>query len=329
VKTAAIVFEAPGVVGLRDIEMPAPTAGEVQVRTEYSTVSVGTERWLLRDLFFEHMAFPLVPGYQRVGRIVAVGDGVDTLRCGERVMATRGQWTGPTRPYGGAHAALVNSAVERVFCVPTEADAIDASGAVIAHVGLKAARRAAIEPGEPVVVFGDGLIGQCTAQAARLRGADVMLVGHHRERLALAARVGLSKTVNRRTDDVREAVRAYAGRAPIAAVFDAVQDREVQMEYLPLLEPGRGQIVYCGYAAGNDWANLGEIQRRQLTTHSVWGIEREPLEAALWLLAAGGLRLRPLITHLVDWRRGPEMYRLVEERTEPFLGITFDWSAWP
>jgi len=43
-------------------------------------------------------------------------------------------------------------------------------------------------------------------------------------------------------------------------------------------------------------------------------------------LAAGQLRLRPLMTHLVSYRRGPEMYHLHAEKSSNFLGLTLDWS---
>ena len=39
------------------------------------------------------------------------------------------------------------------------------------------------------------------------------------------------------------------------------------------------------------------------------------------------MRLRPLVTHLVPYTRGPEMYQMIRQKTEPFLGITLDWEA--
>jgi Zn-dependent alcohol dehydrogenase len=50
-KTAAVVFSAPGQVELREIDMPAPAPDEVQIRTTYSTVSVGTEGWVFQNVF--------------------------------------------------------------------------------------------------------------------------------------------------------------------------------------------------------------------------------------------------------------------------------------
>ena len=66
---------------------------------------------------------------------------------------------------------------------------MDAAGAVVAQVGYNAASRVAMQPGDWVVVYGDGIIGQSAAQAARARGARVILVGHRAERVALAAQV--------------------------------------------------------------------------------------------------------------------------------------------
>jgi threonine dehydrogenase-like Zn-dependent dehydrogenase len=69
------------------------------------------------------------------------------------------------------------------------------------------------------------------------------------------------------------------------------------------------------------------LQQRELTTHFVSGCTRDRMEATLALMAAGQMRIGPLITHLVSYARGPEMYRMILDKNEPFLGITLDWRS--
>ena len=51
------------------------------------------------------------------------------------------------------------------------------------------------------------------------------------------------------------------------------------------------------------------------------------MEATLALMASGKMQVRPLVTHLVPYTRGPEMYRMIVEKKEPFMAITLDWRS--
>ena len=329
-QTEAVVFVGPDRVEVRQIPMPAPGRGEVQVRTSFSTISAGTEGWALRNLFtWQATAYPCVPGYQRVGTIVALGPEVEGWDVGERVMATVGSWSGgDVGPQWGAHVAVANTAARELYRLPPGSDERDAAGAVVAQVGYNAAGRADFAPGDWVLVYGDGLIGQCAAQAARARGARVLLAGHRDERLVLAAAHSADAVVNSRTEaDVPAAVRRHTGGVPVTAVLDSVQTVAAQRQYVPLLEHGRGQIVYCGFTPDTAWADMALLQQRELTTHFVSGWNRARMEATLALLAAGRMALRPLTTHHVSFAEAPTMYRMIREKSEAFLGITLDWTG--
>ena len=74
----AVVFEEPGELDLRDLEIAPPGPGEVLVDVEWTGISTGTEKLLYdgRMPAFPGMGYPLVPGYETVGRVSACGDGV-------------------------------------------------------------------------------------------------------------------------------------------------------------------------------------------------------------------------------------------------------------
>jgi 2-desacetyl-2-hydroxyethyl bacteriochlorophyllide A dehydrogenase len=267
-----------------------------------------------------------VPGYQRVGVIEAIGRDVQGWQVGDRVMATTGAWAGPIHSAWGSHVAVANTRARELYRLPEGTDEVDASGAVVAQVGYNAAYRANLVPGDWVVVYGDGLIGQCAAQAARSRGVHVILVGHRPERLALAAEFSADVALDSRKDDIAACVMALTDGKPVCAVLDTVQKVEAQQQYVPLLEHGRGQIVYSGFTPGLTWADMAQLQQQELTTHYVSGWNRVRMEATLQLMAEGALRLRPLITHLAPCQDAPAMYRMTLEKSAPFLGITFSWT---
>ncbi len=329
--TPAVVFSAAGRVDVEEIAMALPGPGEVRVRSRYSGVSAGTEGWCLEDTFtWARTPYPCVPGYQRVGTIEALGAGVTGLRVGQSVLATIGTWTGPVKPFWGSHVAVGNSLAAETFPLAPEVDELDAAHAVVAQVGFNAASRVvlgAAAADQWVVVYGDGLIGQMAAQAARARGARVIVVGHREARLKLALAHSADAVVNNHTADVREFVKATTGRETVTAVIDTVQSLACEREYVPLLGRGVGQVVYSGFTPGDVWSDMGLVQRSELTCHHVSGWTRERLERTLALMAAGKLRVRPLTTHLVGFGQAGRVWEMIRGKREEFTGVTFDWEG--
>ncbi len=322
----AIVFTAANQVQLLDVPMPSPAAGQIRVRTRVSVVSNGTESWVWRNEFsWSATPFPCVPGYQRVGVVEAVGAGVTNVKPGQVVMACNGSWDGPIKPFWGSHIAVANS--QEVYPLPAGMDETDAAGLVVAQVGYNAASRIQAETGAWVAVFGDGIIGQCGAQAARARGFKVVLIGRRPERLELAAKHSADLVVDGREQDLPAAVRAAVGAKTVAGVIDTIQNVETQGRYLPLLEHGRGQIVYSGFAPENAWADMARLQQQELTTHFVAGWNRPRMEATLALLAGGRMRLAPLITHRVPWREAVAAYEQMRDRSGPLMAVAIDWTG--
>jgi len=328
-QTDAIIFRQKEVAEVGKLEVPPPTENEIQVRSHFSTISAGTEGWIFRNLFtWSPTPFPCVPGYQRAGVVTALGPKAKGWRVGERAMAVIGTWAGKeVESFWGGHVATANVPADFAFHLADKIDDVDASSAVVAQVGYNAASRAAINAGDWVLAYGDGLIGQFAAQSARARGARVIMVGHRRERLELAKKHSADAVVNSKTGDVIKAVRVIIGDEHVTAVLDSVQTVDAQKQYLDLLERGRGQIVYHGFTPGDQWADMGLLQQRELTTHFVSGWTRPRMEATFALMAEGKIKVKPLITHLVPFTRAPQMYEMIVAKNESFLGITFDWKG--
>lgn len=326
-KTPAIVFRAQDEVTVFNLEVPHPRKHELQVRSTYSTLSAGTEGWILSNrLSWAPTRYPCVPGYQRCGVVTALGAGVTGWQVGDRVLALSGSWSNPEiAGASGAHIGLANVSTAFAYHLPAEVSDLDASSTVIAQVGYNAASRGCCEAGDWVLVLGDGLVGQCSAQAARALGAQVILIGHRPERLRIAREFSADLVIDGRTEDVSSVVRKRVGPRGVRVVIDSVQTTSSQQRYIDLVEPRRGQVVYNGFNPDDQWANVGRLQQRELTAHFVLHWTRERMEATLRLMAAGKIRISPLVTHVVPYARGPEMYRMIGARDQPFLGITLDW----
>jgi 2-desacetyl-2-hydroxyethyl bacteriochlorophyllide A dehydrogenase len=268
-KTPAVVFTSPGEGEVQEISMPLPGPGEVQIRTDFSCISSGTEGWVLHNRFtWAPTTYPSVPGYQRTGIVTEIGQDVEGWLEGDSVMSTSGSWHSSPVPFWGSHAAIANSKAESLFRIPNGVDPLAASGTVVAQVGYNAAYRPQIEPGDWVIVYGDGLIGQFGAQAARSRGARTILVGHREERLEVA-RTQSSDHAIQENDLTVEEIRAITGSEYVPIIIDTVQKPECQEAYLPLLEQGKGQIVYSGFSPEEPWASMTQLHKKELTTHYI------------------------------------------------------------
>ncbi len=325
VKTVAVVFSAVDQVEIQTLDMPPPGPGEVQIETDFSSISSGTEGWALHNRFTWAMTpFPAVPGYQRVGTISAVGADTGDWKEGDAVMATMGSWSAAPVPFWGSHIKTANSKVEHLFRMPEGVDPVDAAATVVIQVGYNAAYRPYLEPGDWVVVYGDGPIGQFGAQAARARGARTILVGHRQQRLDAAAAYSADHALLESAETI-EQIRRITGLQHVPIIIDTVQRPDVQSAYMPLLQREVGQIVYSGFSPEEHWASMAELHKQELTTHYISGITRPRMEATLALIGAGKLSMASLVSHQVSYEQAPKMYQMIDTRSEPFLGIVFEW----
>jgi NADPH:quinone reductase-like Zn-dependent oxidoreductase len=144
-----------------------PRAGEAVVGVEAAGVSFA-EVQMLRGRYFNQPRFPFVPGYDLVGRVEKLGEGVDGRLVGRRVAALTET---------GAWADRVALDVAKLVAVPeglapTDAVAVITNGVTAWQMIHRAAK---VRPGQTVVVHGaSGGVGTLLVQLARLAGATVI-----------------------------------------------------------------------------------------------------------------------------------------------------------
>ena len=102
----AVVIEQPQQLAVRELKLTPPGPADLVVQTEWSGISTGTERlfWSGKMPPFPGMGYPLVPGYEAVGRVMAVGAGSDNW-IGQRVFVPGARCFGEVRGLFGASAS--------------------------------------------------------------------------------------------------------------------------------------------------------------------------------------------------------------------------------
>lgn len=328
----AVVFTAPNRVEVTFIDTPDPTADDVVVETAHSWISNGTEGSYLRG---ERIAgdtahrpgdpapFPVVAGYQKVGRVTWVGADIHDLAVGDAVFATTGRVNGMFHPQGGQVSPSVNRR-DTVWALPADPEPLAFAGMVLTQVGYNCGTRAAMRPGDAAVVLGDGLVGQWAAQTLGLRGARVMMVGRHADRLARFPASHVGYRCHERDEDWLGTVNARFP-AGVDVVVDTVGSLEHLTGIMALMVRG-GQIVSAGFHGTHDRLSLQDLRDREISVHSVSGWTRPRMDRTLHLIETGQLETLPLITHHFPVGEAPAAWRLIESKSEPVLGVILDWS---
>ncbi|MGH7454320.1 MAG: hypothetical protein ACRENG_23395, partial [bacterium] len=217
-KANAVVFTAPNTVEYAEVNCPDPGPDVVVVRVTHSWISNGTEGSYLRG---ERIAgdtpyrpgdpwpFPIISGYQKIGVVEWVGANISDIKIGETVFAAFGKIDGMFEPRGG-HVSPSVSPRDQIWKLPRGVDPLAISGLVLTQVGYNAGTRGTLKVGDGAIVVGDGLVGQWTAQTLSRRGANVLMVGKHHERLAKFAAGPLRQTLNADQGDwVHEAQKIF------------------------------------------------------------------------------------------------------------------------
>ena len=171
-EAVAVILEAPERLALRPLALNAMAAGDVRVEIDWSGVSSGTEKllWTGRMPSFPGMGYPLVPGYESVGRVVDAGADARS-RIGEWVFVPGANcYQGARGLFGGTARQVVLPAAR---AIPVS-ESLGRDGILIA---LAATAHHAIQiGGVPELVIGHGILGRLIARLAIATGGDAPAV---------------------------------------------------------------------------------------------------------------------------------------------------------
>jgi 3-hydroxyethyl bacteriochlorophyllide a dehydrogenase len=308
--TLAVVLEAPERLALSRLDLTPPGEEDVVVDVEWSGISTGTERllWSGRMPPFPGMGYPLVPGYESVGRITAAG-AASGGRVGERVFVPGARCFGEVRGLFGGAAARVVVAGARVVGVD------DAIGEEAVLLALAATARHAIAGGSPPeLIVGHGVLGRLLARLAVLEGGEPVVWERNGDRRdgAVGYRVVSPE------EDLRRDYRVICDVSGDAGILDALIAR---------LAPG-GEIVLAGfYGEPLAFAFPPAFMREaRIRIAAEW--QHADLVAVRELVRAGRLSLADLITHRADAQQADQAYRTAFG-DPACLKMILDWRACP
>jgi 3-hydroxyethyl bacteriochlorophyllide a dehydrogenase len=279
-ETIAVVMEGPERVSLRSLDLTPARDDDVVVDISFSGISTGTERllWSGRMPPFPGMGYPLVPGYESVGRIVASGAGAQA-RIGETVFVPGASCYADARGlFGGAARRLVTASAR----APRISETLAERGVLIA---LAATARHAIAGGTPPdLIVGHGVLGRLLARIVVAIGAPPPVVWETNP----ARRAGAQgyPVLPPDSDDRRD----------YRSICDASGDSALLDKLMPRLAK-RGEIVLAGFYDQPLSFSFPPafMKEARIRVAAEWA--PEDIAATTALIDSGALSLDGLITH--------------------------------
>jgi len=312
----ALVLEQKGQLALREIDLPQHLGPE-DVRVAIDTVGIcGSDVHYYthgRIGPFEVKA-PMVLGHEAAGVITELGANVKNFNVGDRVcmepgvpdLASRASKLGiynvdPSVKFWATppvHGILTSHAVHpAAFTFKLPANVSFAEGAMVEPfaIGMQAAARARIVPGDVAVVIGCGPIGIMVALAALAGGcAEVMISDFSAEKLAIAGRYAGITPVNIAHEPLGPAIARRTGGWGADIVFEASGSPKAYADIFKLARPG-GAAVLVGLPVEKISFDVSEAIAKELRIETVFRYANI-FDRALAVIASGKIDLNPLIT---------------------------------
>lgn len=264
------VIDRKGRIAVLELPEAQLGADQVLVRNHFSLISSGTElstlkktptelaRQTIADPWMRHvvkqtilatgvsqtaarvwqeMILPREIGYSGAGRVLALGSDVEGFRVGEKVAYAA---TG--------HAELVNPTVNHIVPVPEDVDLRQAAFVTVGAIALHALRRAEVELGETVAVYGLGLVGQLCAMIAKAAGAVVVGIDIDPRRLETARQAGVDLALDPRDDQLVRRVMDSTGKEGADATIICASSSSAEIINSAMeITRRQGRVVIVGY----------------------------------------------------------------------------------
>lgn len=324
----ALVLEKKDVLSLRDIELDE-TLGPHDVRIALRTVGIcGSDVH-----YYTHGAIgqfvvrePMVLGHEASGVVVEVGAEVQHLKVGDRVCMEPGIpdpnskatllgmynldpavrfWATP--PVHGVLRPTVVHPAAFTFKLPDNVSFAEGAMVEPVAVGMHAATKAKIKPGDLAIVMGAGPIGMVTALAALAGGcSQVIMTDVQQPKLDLAATLGPITPVNVAQQNLKEVVDAMTDGWGANLVFECSGNEKAAASVFAPLCPG-GAVVYVGIPLQPIAYDVAAAMVKEARVEHVFRYAHV-YPRAIALMASGKLNVKPLITDTFRFEESVEAF---------------------
>ncbi|WP_458096052.1 zinc-binding dehydrogenase [Roseomonas sp. WA12] len=310
---------------------PPPSPGEVQLRMHGVALN-HIDVWGWRGMAFTQRKLPICVGAEAVGEIVALGEGVQGWKVGDRVAPYGAQTCGHCRAcvegrdnlcenvsgvmgfhLDGFAQELVNQKARLLVRVPDGVTSNDAACAAITfstveHMLFDNAR---LQPGETILIHAAGSgIGTVAIKEAKALGCTIIATAGDDEKCAKALALGADHAVNYNEKNFASIARRLTNKVGVDVVFEHVGASTWSGSLLALRMGGR--LVTCGSTSGvSAETNLMMIFQRQLRIFGSFGASMRNVADGLAKMAGG---MTPVLDRVIPLENFAEGLDRLESR---------------
>jgi len=316
-------YIGPKTIETADVAVAAPAPGEVQLAIAYTGIC-GTDLHIYHGDMDARVNRPAVIGHECSATIAATGDGVEGWSVGDSVSVLPARSCGScaacSAGFGHVCPRLVflgidaTGAMQNRWNVPAQLLVRLPSDVSLRHAALVEptavaahdVRRAALAPGQNVVVVGGGPVGMLIAVVARAAGADISLVEVDSDRRALAAKLGF-RVIDPTATDVTSAIHELTSSRGADVAFEVSGSAGGVATAVDVLGV-RGKLVMVAIHTHPREVNLHRFFWRELEMVGARLYERRDFEEAVRLIASGVVPADELISAVVPLDQASEAF---------------------
>jgi NADPH2:quinone reductase len=236
---------------MQEIPIPIPQAGQVLIKVAAFGLNFA-DVMARNGMYKEAPPMPCVLGYDVAGTVVSAGEGVTTVRTGDRVTAM-------TRFGGYAEYALTDARATAIIPDDMEYATATALTTQFCTAYFAAAEMVNLHPGDKVLIqSGAGGVGTALIQYARYKQCEIFSTAGSAAKLEQLKSAGVHHSINYTIQDFEKEISRITGGKGVDVIFDAVGGKSVKKGFRSLAAAGR--IVCYGAADMNDKNIFGKLK---------------------------------------------------------------------
>lgn len=338
-----VTLKKPMVLEAGEREIPRPGKGEVLIRVRRVGVC-GSDAAIY---FGRHpyVSYPLVMGHEYAGEIAKPGQGVDSLKAGQRVAviphltcgkcpackAQKFNFCEELKCTGaeadGAHCTYKVMPAVMAVPIPDNLSMDDAAQLEPACVAYHAAKRGDIQKGDIALVIGAGPIGNFCMQSIKALGAfRVFIADIDERRLALASSLGADGVIDTSREKLGDGLKRLAGGIKnVGVFFDCVgQKGEVLDEIIRLAGRGSRVVVAGVLQMGYNIPRLPDFVQHELRLSGTTMYVPQDYREMIMHMEAGRIRTDGMVTHVFPLTDAVRVFKeYIEGKKERYFKIMF------
>src|SRR6266480_3563251 len=234
-------FGPPESLAIEEGEPLKPGKGQVVISVKACGVNF-PDTLIIQGKYQSKPPFPFIPGSEVAGIVKELGEGVDTINVGTRVMAFIGMG-------GFAEEAIADAS--HIIPMPHTLDFATASAFLLtygtSHYALK--DRAQLKPGETLLVLGAaGGVGLAAVEIGKVMGARVIAAASTDEKLEVCKQQGADEVINYVNEDLKVRVKELTGGDGVDVIYDPVGGDYSEAALRGIAWGGRHLVI--GFTAG-------------------------------------------------------------------------------